>query len=145
VHTLGDVHKLYTSQLIAVMVKEEKAKDQQRIENEEKTKICRLFSITSFTRIQNRKQNTATAWFDISSRSVGVSHSQEKSKKRVISQKRTVISNNFNAISHDVHKNVNKEQQNAKRKCSKIKTIIKQQYLWKKKMSELMVPVPLSR
>jgi len=26
VYTLGDVHKLYTSQLIAVMVKEEKVK-----------------------------------------------------------------------------------------------------------------------
>jgi hypothetical protein len=50
-YTLGDVHKLYTSQLIAVMVKEEKVKKQQKIENEKKTKICSLFNITSFTRI----------------------------------------------------------------------------------------------
>jgi len=28
VYTLGDVHKLYTSQLIAVMVKEEKVRKQ---------------------------------------------------------------------------------------------------------------------
>jgi len=61
VYTLGDVHKLYTSQLIAVMVKEEKVKKQQKLENEKKTKKCRLFNITSFTRIQNRKKNTAAA------------------------------------------------------------------------------------
>jgi hypothetical protein len=56
VYTLGDVHKLYTSQLIAVMVKEKKVKKQQKFENEEKTKICRLFNITSFTIIQNGKK-----------------------------------------------------------------------------------------
>ena len=60
-YTLGDVHKLYTSQLIAVMVKEKKVKKQQKFENEEKNEICRVFDITSFTRIQNRKKNTATA------------------------------------------------------------------------------------
>jgi hypothetical protein len=109
VYTLDDVHKLYTSQLIAVMVKEEKVKKQQKLENEEKTEICSLFNITSFTRIQNRKKNTNAAWFHISSRSVGGSHSQERDKKRVISQKRTAISSNYNAISHDVHKIVNKE------------------------------------
>jgi hypothetical protein len=92
------------------MVKEEKVKKQQKFENEEKTKICRLFNITSFTRIQKRKKNTATAWFHISSRSAGVPHSQERNKKRIISQKRTAISSSFNSISHDVHKNVNREQ-----------------------------------
>jgi hypothetical protein len=60
VYTLDDAHKLYTSQLIAVMVKEEKVKRQKKLENEEKTKKCRLFNITSFTRIQNREKNTAT-------------------------------------------------------------------------------------
>jgi hypothetical protein len=38
------------------MVKEKKVKKQQKLENEEKTKICRLFNITSFTTIQNRKK-----------------------------------------------------------------------------------------
>ncbi|MEX2738818.1 MAG: hypothetical protein Q6356_007110, partial [Candidatus Wukongarchaeota archaeon] len=51
VYTLGDVHKLYTSQLIAVMVKEKKVKNQQKFENGEKTNKYRLFNITSFTRI----------------------------------------------------------------------------------------------
>jgi hypothetical protein len=60
-YTLGDVHKLYTSQLIAVMVKEEKVKKQQKIENEKKTKICSLFNITSFTRIRNRKKHIVVA------------------------------------------------------------------------------------
>jgi hypothetical protein len=60
-YTLGDIHKLYTSQLIAVMVKEKKVKKQKKFENEEKNEICRVFDITSFTRIQNRKKNTATA------------------------------------------------------------------------------------
>jgi hypothetical protein len=60
-YTLGDIHKLYTSQLIAVMVKEKKIKKQQKFGNEGKNEICRVFGITSFTRIQNKKKNTTTA------------------------------------------------------------------------------------
>jgi hypothetical protein len=85
VYTLDNVHKLYTSQLIAVMVKEEKVKKQQKFENEEQTKKCRLFNVTSFTIIRNSKKITGAACFHISSRSAGVPHSQERNKKRVIS------------------------------------------------------------
>jgi hypothetical protein len=56
VHTLEGVHKLYTSQLIAVMVKEGKDKKQQKLGNEEKDKKCKLFNITSFTIILIRKK-----------------------------------------------------------------------------------------
>jgi hypothetical protein len=61
VYTLVNVHKLYTSQLIAVMVKEEKAKKQQKRGNAEKTKKCKSFKITSFTIILIRKKNAAAA------------------------------------------------------------------------------------
>jgi hypothetical protein len=60
VYTLDDGHKLYTSQLIAVMVKEEKAKKQQKLGKEEKAKKSKLFNITSFTRIRNRKKEVTT-------------------------------------------------------------------------------------
>jgi len=49
VYTLSAVHKLYTSQLIAVMVKEEKLKRIQKLANRKQTINCRLFTITSFT------------------------------------------------------------------------------------------------
>jgi hypothetical protein len=47
--TLSGVHKLCTSQLIAVMVKEERVKRVEGNGNWEKAKKRRVFSITSFT------------------------------------------------------------------------------------------------
>jgi hypothetical protein len=50
VYTLGDVHKLYTSQLIAVMVKEKSVKNNLSRAILEKTRKRRVLAITSFTR-----------------------------------------------------------------------------------------------
>jgi hypothetical protein len=76
VDTLGDVHKLYTSQLIAVMVKEKNVKTNLTRLILEKTRKCGVFAITNFTIAQNCKKNSIMVWFCISSRSLGVSPSQ---------------------------------------------------------------------
>ena len=57
-YTLSAVHKLYTSQLIAVMVKEEKVKMGKKLGNRKQVINCKLFIITSFTKIQNSKKIT---------------------------------------------------------------------------------------
>jgi hypothetical protein len=88
VYTLGDVHKLYTSQLIAVMVKAEKVKKHHEAGKEKQTIKRRKFSITNFTRIQKQKKIAVEAQFPISSRSIGVPCSQKRNKKRVITPER---------------------------------------------------------
>jgi len=75
-YTLSGVHKLYASQLIAVMVKEESVKASLHRVKLERTRIRRVLAITSFTRFWNWKKNPKTVQFCISSRSVGVSRSQ---------------------------------------------------------------------
>jgi hypothetical protein len=49
VYTLSGVHKLCTSQFIAVVVKEKKVKRIGKCGNWKKAKKRRVFSITSFT------------------------------------------------------------------------------------------------
>jgi hypothetical protein len=56
VYTLRAVHKLYTSQLIAVMVKSKKAKKILKLGNKKRSKNCSLFIITAFTGILNSKK-----------------------------------------------------------------------------------------
>jgi hypothetical protein len=61
VYTLGAIHKLYTSQLIAVMVKGEKVKSVKKRVNRKKVANHHVFSITSFTEKQNNKKVSVLA------------------------------------------------------------------------------------
>ena len=82
-YTVSAVHKLYTSQLIAVMVKFKKIKRDLKRLNMKMTMDSRLFIITSFTLILNSEKIISLAQFAISSRSVGVPYSQKRNRKRV--------------------------------------------------------------
>jgi hypothetical protein len=95
VYTLSAVHKLYTSQLIAVMVKEEKLKRIKKLANRKQRVNCRVFTITSFTGFLNRKKNNRLDQFHISSRSIGVSYSQKRSRKIVIRRKIRTLKQQF--------------------------------------------------
>jgi hypothetical protein len=109
VYTLSGVHKLYTSHLIAVMVKVKKVKGILYCGNWEKSKNCRALGITGFTAFLNSKKIAVAAQFCISSRSAGGSRSQKRDKKQVSSQKRKTIKQHFwyNFTRHS--QNVNEE------------------------------------
>jgi len=77
------------------MVKEKIIKRVLDRGNGGKAKKRRVFNVTSFTRLRNSEKFAGAAQFCISSRSVGVSRSQKRNKKNVITQKRTVKKQHF--------------------------------------------------
>jgi hypothetical protein len=77
------------------MVKEEKVKRQKNSLKVKQAINCKLLAITDFTGFLNSKRNILMRQFSISSRSIGVPYSQKKNKKRIISQKRKRIKEQF--------------------------------------------------
>jgi len=82
--TLRDVHKLYTSQLIAVMVKSIVVKSQFQFGKDKIGWICTGFIITTFTGIWFHQTNSSPTQLHICIGSVGGSSSQKRTIKIVI-------------------------------------------------------------